>query len=137
MNASSTSPVNARNARSVRENILGFRRTMDANVQRTTVLSDLPEVLETFDQKLFFTRIPLLVLVLQIAGIVLYYLFMVSTMLVERQQSEISLFKSRGATTASQAHATYISDGPTISPLISSRLVSSTHTTSLAISPLD
>ena len=70
---------------------------MDANVQRTVVMTDLPEVLETFDQKLFFTRIPLLVLVLQIAGIVLYYLFMVSTMLVERQQSEISLFKSRGA----------------------------------------
>jgi ABC-type antimicrobial peptide transport system permease subunit len=105
-----TGPVDSRNAKSVRDNVLGFRRTMDANVQRTTVISDLPEVLETFDQKLFFTRIPLLVLVLQIAGIVLYYLFMVSTMLVERQQAEISLFKSRGATTA-QVMQIYVIEG--------------------------
>ena len=105
-----TGPVDSRNAKSVRDNVLGFRRTMDANVQRTTVITDLPEVLETFDQKLFFTRIPLLVLVLQIAGIVLYYLFMVSTMLVERQQSEISLFKSRGATTA-QVMQIYVIEG--------------------------
>ena len=105
-----TGPVDSRNAKSVRDNVLGFRRTMDANVQRTVVMTDLPEVLETFDQKLFFTRIPLLVLVLQIAGIVLYYLFMVSTMLVERQQSEISLFKSRGATTA-QVMQIYVIEG--------------------------
>jgi ABC-type antimicrobial peptide transport system permease subunit len=105
-----TSPVDARNAKTVRENIRGFGRTLEANVQRTTIMTDLPDVLETFDQKLFFTRIPLLVLVLQIAGIVMYYLFMVSTMLVERQQSEISLFKSRGATTA-QVMQIYVIEG--------------------------
>ena len=73
-------------------------------------MTDLPEVLETFDEKLFFTRIPLLVLVLQIAGIVLYYLFMVSTMLVERQAGEIALLKSRGATTA-QVMQIYVIEG--------------------------
>ena len=95
-----TSPINARNADSVRASLQGFERQVEGSLQRVDASSELANVLETFDQKLFFTRIPLLVLVLQIAGIVLYYLFMVSTMVVERQTGEISLLKSRGATTA-------------------------------------
>ena len=94
-----TSGVNSRNADSVRFALEGYSRNLASNVVRTTVQTELPEVLATYDEKLFFTRIPLLVLVLQIAAIVLYYLFMVSTMLVERQASEIALLKSRGATT--------------------------------------
>jgi putative ABC transport system permease protein len=96
----STAPIDARNAETVRESLLAFERQIEGNLQRFEVQSELAEVLATFDEKLFFTRIPLLVLVLQVAGIVLYYLFMVSTMLVERQTSEIALLKSRGATTA-------------------------------------
>jgi ABC-type lipoprotein release transport system permease subunit len=91
--------LNARNAEGVRLALDELDRQLRSNIQRTTMITDLPRVLRTFDEKLFFTRIPLLVLVLQIAGIVLYYLFMVSTMLVERQSSEIALLKSRGATT--------------------------------------
>ncbi len=94
-----TDRINARNAESVRASIENMDRVLSGNIERTVTVSKLPEVLRTFDEKLFFTRIPLLVLVLQIAGIVLYYLFMVSTMLVERQSAEIALFKSRGATT--------------------------------------
>ena len=56
-------------------------------------------MLRTFDTKLFFTRIPLLIFLLQVVGIVAYYLVMVSSMLVERQASEIALQRSRGATT--------------------------------------
>jgi ABC-type multidrug transport system fused ATPase/permease subunit len=94
-----TSAINARNANSIRAAMETFDKVVTSNIERTAVQTKLPEVLQTFDQKLFFTRIPLLVLVLQIAGIVLYYLFMVSTMLVERQAAEIALLKSRGATT--------------------------------------
>jgi len=105
-----TSPINARNADSVRASLQGFERQVEGSLQRVDASSELANVLETFDQKLFFTRIPLLVLVLQIAGIVLYYLFMVSTMVVERQTSEISLLKSRGATTA-QVMQIYVIEG--------------------------
>lgn len=96
----STGKIDARNADSVREAVLAFDRTLQSNIVRATTTTELPRVLETYDQKLLFTRIPLLVLVIQIASIVLYYLFMVSTMLVERQSGEIALLKSRGATTA-------------------------------------
>ncbi|HEU5421933.1 MAG TPA: ABC transporter permease, partial [Nitrolancea sp.] len=94
-----TSGVNARNADRVKDALNGYSSDLQSNVLRTTTTTALPDVLATYDQKLFFTRIPLLVLVLQIAAIVMYYLYMVSTMLVERQASEIALLKSRGATT--------------------------------------
>lgn len=102
--------MNARNADAVRASVLSLTENVGASVERTSVSTDLPDVLSTFDEKLFFTRIPLLVLVLQIAAIVMYYLFMVSTMLVERQAAEIALFKSRGATTA-QVMQVYVIEG--------------------------
>jgi len=105
-----TAAMNARNADQIRDSVLSLSETLGGSVERTSVSTDLPEVLDTFDQKLFFTRIPLLVLVLQIAAIVLYYLFMVSTMLVERQAAEIALLKSRGATTA-QVMQIYVIEG--------------------------
>ena len=64
------------------------------------VETKLVTVLDTFDEKLFFVRIPLFVLLLQIGGVVAYYLLVVSTMLVERQAEEIATLRSRGATTS-------------------------------------
>ena len=63
------------------------------------VETKLVQVLDTFDEKLFFVRIPLFVLLLQIGGVVAYYLLVVSTMLVERQAEEIATLRSRGAST--------------------------------------
>jgi ABC-type antimicrobial peptide transport system permease subunit len=109
-----TGSINARNADGVAGSLQGFAGTIITNVPRTIIMSELPGVLANYDEKLFFTRIPLLVLVLQIAAIVLYYLFMVSTMLVERQTSEIALIKSRGGTTA-QVMKVYLIEGLAIS----------------------
>ena len=111
-----TGSINARNAESVSLALRRFDGQVTGNIVRTSVQSELPEVLATFDEKLFFTRIPLLVLVLQIAAIVLYYLFMVSTMLIERQAGEIALLKSRGATT-SQVMKIYVIEGLAISAI--------------------
>src|SRR5205823_9293252 len=105
-----TKKINPRNAEAIRSNIEGLDRQVGSNIERTSIGTDLPSVLQSFSQKLFFSRVPLLVLVLQIAGIVLYYLFMVSTMLVERQAAEIALLKSRGATTQ-QVMLVYVMEG--------------------------
>jgi ABC-type lipoprotein release transport system permease subunit len=91
--------LNARNADVVANGLRSLRPVMEATETRVTVRSDLESVLRTYDEKLFFTRIPLFVLLLQIGGIVAYYLVMVSTMLVERQAAEIATLRSRGATT--------------------------------------
>ncbi|MBM3139101.1 MAG: ABC transporter permease [Chloroflexi bacterium] len=92
--------LNSRNAVPIADALSGLERVLSATEIRPRVHTELTEVLRTYDQKLFFTRIPLLVLLLQIGGIVAYYLVMVSTMLIERQAAEIATLRSRGATTA-------------------------------------
>ncbi|MCZ6706765.1 MAG: FtsX-like permease family protein [Chloroflexi bacterium] len=88
------------NSRNAAEAALLLRASMQAiggEVERTRVQTQLPRVLETFTEKKFFSRLPLLVLTLQVVGIVLYYVVMVSTLVVDRQSGEIALLKSRGA----------------------------------------
>ncbi|MEX2031457.1 MAG: ABC transporter permease, partial [Dehalococcoidia bacterium] len=62
---------------------------------RTRVL----ETLQRFRNSQSFSSVPLLVVLLQVVGIVVYYVAMVMTMLLERQRQEIGVFRSRGATT--------------------------------------
>ena len=66
-------------------------------IDRARVETEVVNVLNDYETKEFFSSIPLLVLTLQIVGIVLFYLVLVSTMVVERQSSEVALLKSRGA----------------------------------------
>jgi hypothetical protein len=89
--------INSRNAQDVENRLKGLRGALASAIPHTAVQSRLPETIEEFRTKLFFTRLPLFALMLQIVGIVLYYLVMVSTMLVERQAGEIALLRSRGA----------------------------------------
>ena len=72
-------------------------RRLREGLERTRVETTLPQVLEDFSTKQFFSSAPLLVLTLQIVGIVLFYVVMVASMLVDRQAGEIALLKSRGA----------------------------------------
>ena len=92
--------LNARMALPVANGLASLPTALAATETRPNITSALEPVLRNFDRKLFFTRIPLLVLLLQIGGIVGYYLVMVSTMLIERQAGEIATLRSRGATTA-------------------------------------
>ena len=92
--------LDARAAKAVATALDGAARALQESEPRLRVSTELPELLRTFDTKLFFTRIPLLIFLLQVVGIVAYYLVMVSTMLVERQAGEIALQRSRGASTS-------------------------------------
>ncbi len=62
---------------------------------RTRVL----DTLRGFQNAQSFSAVPLLVVLLQVVGIVVYYVMMVMAMLLERQRSEIGVYRSRGATT--------------------------------------
>ncbi len=104
------SRVNSRNADSLVAHVKGMDSNLRAQILRTTVNTNLPETIENYQQKLFFTRLPLFALMVQIVGIVMYYLVMVSNMLVERQVGEIALLKSRGASTR-QVMAIYAIEG--------------------------
>jgi ABC-type lipoprotein release transport system permease subunit len=91
--------IDSRNAPGVESRLRALSTTLREQVERTTLETRLPDTIGAYRQKLFFTRLPLFALIAQIVGIVLYYLVMVTTMLVERQSGEIALLKSRGAST--------------------------------------
>lgn len=61
---------------------------------------DLLATLQGFQTSQSFTAAPLLIMLLQVVGIVVYYVVMVMTMLLERQRQEAGVFRSRGATTS-------------------------------------
>ncbi len=66
--------------------------------------------LERFRNTQSFSQIPLLLILLQVVGIVLYYVMMVMAMLLDRQSEEMSIFRSRGASTA-QIVGLYLMEG--------------------------
>lgn len=111
-----TAAINARNATKVRIGFSAVANLLRQSIERTTIDTKLPDTIQTFQQKLFFTRLPLFALIMQVVGIVLYYIVMVSTMLVDRQAGEIALFKSRGASTR-QIMTVYAIEGGVIALL--------------------
>jgi len=56
--------------------------------------------LERFRNTQTFSQIPLLIILLQVVGIVIYYVAVVMSMLLDRQAEEVGVYRSRGASTA-------------------------------------
>jgi ABC-type lipoprotein release transport system permease subunit len=102
--------INARNARQVEDGTNALNTAMREQVSGATVETRLPEIVSEYRTKLFFTRLPLFALMLQVVGIALYYLVMVATMVVERQAGEIALLRSRGGSSR-QVIAIYAIEG--------------------------
>lgn len=55
--------------------------------------------LQKFRNAQTFNQIPLLLILLQVVGIVLYYVVLVMALLLERQTEEVGVYRSRGANT--------------------------------------
>ncbi|MFN0093316.1 MAG: ABC transporter permease [Dehalococcoidia bacterium] len=91
--------ITSSNSARIENNVRVLEEQVRAQLPITSLQTDLHDTIATYKEKLFFTRLPLFALMIQIVGIVLFYLVMVSTMVVERQQGEIALLKSRGAGT--------------------------------------
>lgn len=88
--------IDARNAKAVEASTRALAVVLREAVPNVVFETRLADVIASYQSKLFFTRLPLFALMLQIVGIALYYLVMVSSMLVERQHGEIALLRSRG-----------------------------------------
>ena len=79
---------------------------------RVGVFTDAPlaGTLSDFRTQLSYTQTPLLLLLLQVAGIALFYVAIVAATVVERQSDEIALLRSRGASLG-QILAVYLIEG--------------------------
>ncbi len=102
--------INARNARGIEDGARSLDPAIREAVSGATSETRLADIVSSYRTKLFFTRLPLFALMLQVVGIALYYLVMVATMLIERQAGEIALLRSRGASSR-QVVAIYAIEG--------------------------
>ncbi|MFQ5872960.1 MAG: FtsX-like permease family protein [Dehalococcoidia bacterium] len=86
--------------------ISGLQKTLDQlgsdigfNLQNSSFSTRLDKILDEYKQQVTLARVPLLLLVLLSIAILMYYLFMVSFLIVRSRAEEIAVLKSRGATT--------------------------------------
>jgi hypothetical protein len=99
------------NYRRAREDIAALREDM-AQVGGFA-FSPLEGALDSFGRELRYQQTPLTLLLLQIAGIALFYVGVIAAMVVERQADEIALLRSRGASRL-QVVGLYLVEGLTI-----------------------
>ena len=99
------------------ESVLGSLQEMTAQLsaittghsQKTALVSALRE----YDRKLFFSKLPMLVVMIFISVVILYYVVTLSALAIEERRNEVALLRSRGAT-PSQMLAVFALEGLTI-----------------------
>src|SRR6185436_3898941 len=87
--------LNSANIGRVRDDIARLRDRLEAI--GATANSGMEAPLRDFQGRADFNQIPLLLLLIQVVDIAIYYVLLVSTLLVERRSEEIAMLRSRGA----------------------------------------
>lgn len=128
--------VNAPNSVSTLAAIDAVDRNLAAAMASYRQTTELDRALEEFDRRLFFSKLPMFVVLIVIAIVILYYVATLSSLIVEDRRSEIALLRSRGATSA-QILTVFVLEGATISALavIVGPILASTTITVLGYTP--
>jgi ABC-type lipoprotein release transport system permease subunit len=108
--------LNAGNATSALADIQTMERRLSTDLFGYRQLTSLDRALEEYDQRLFFSKLPMFIILILIAVVILYYVVTLSSLLVEQQRAEVALLRSRGATSA-QVLVVFVLEGATISLL--------------------
>ncbi|MBM3934187.1 MAG: ABC transporter permease [SAR202 cluster bacterium] len=88
-------------------------RNLAGNLLGFSYSTDLDNALRDYDQRIFFSRLPMFVVLAMIALVVLFYVATMSALVVETQRSEVALMRSRGSNSA-QIHTVFGLEGATI-----------------------
>ena len=110
------SKVNANNSRFAHANIEAMEDRLSTNLFSYRQITRLDEALYEYDLRLFFSKLPMFVILVLISVVILYYVITLSSLVVEQQRGEIVLLKSRGASSA-QVLSVYVLEGLTIAVL--------------------
>ena len=108
-----TSLVNADNAELTVANIQVMNRRAAAELQPFSQVTRLDDALIEYDQRLFFSKLPMFIVLILIALVILYYVATMSSLVVENQRSEVALFRSRGSD-SSQVLTVFVLEGAAI-----------------------
>ena len=111
-----TGKLNAANSTFARYSVNTLEDRLSALLFSYRQITELDEALFEYDRRLFFSKLPMFVILILISVVILYYVITLSSLVVEQQRGEIALLKSRGASTA-QTLSVYILEGLTIAIL--------------------
>ena len=90
--------INANDSELVQNQIESMKIEMKTFVDGFILRTDLQEVLEKFDEDLYFSRLPMIIVISLIVLVVFYYTMVLSGLLVDSQKPEIMLLRIRGST---------------------------------------
>ena len=90
--------INANDSQLVQNQIEIMKLEMKTFVDGFILRTDLQTVLEEFDEDLYFSRLPMIIVISLIVLVVFYYTMVLSGLLVDSQKSEIMLLRIRGST---------------------------------------
>ena len=107
--------LNAGNSTLAHLSIRAMRESLSAALFSYRQLTELETVLREY-VRLFFSRLPMFVILILISAVALYYVITVSSLSVERRRGEIALMKSRGASSA-QTLAGFAVEGALVAAL--------------------
>ena len=108
--------VTARNAAGTLAEIETMNAQLGAALAAFRQSSALDNALIEYDRRLFFSKLPMFVVLILIAVVVLYYVVTLSSLAVEQRRGEVALLRSRGASSA-QILAVFVLEGATIASL--------------------
>ena len=111
-----TGTLDARNATFARRSINAMEDRLSTNLFSYRQITELDEALFRYDVRLFFSKLPMFVILILISVVILYYVITLSSLVVEQQRGEIVLLKSRGSS-AAQVLSVYVLEGVTIAVL--------------------
>ncbi len=111
-----TGRLNARNAKKALDDLDTLNRDLTFMLPSYSQVSSLNPALEEYDRRLFFSKLPMFVVLVLIAVVILYYVATLSSLVVEDRRAEVALLRSRGAT-SSQVLMVFILEGSAIAIL--------------------
>ncbi len=91
--------VRARDVGTIQDRIAFVEYYVPANLDHANTAIKLDDVLDFYEEQILLARIPLFLMVFMVTAILLFYLSLVTGLIVRSRATEISMLKSRGATT--------------------------------------
>ena len=111
-----TDRVNARNSTETLTDIRGTNSILNSTLSSFRQTTALDNALDEYDRRLFFSKLPMFVVLVLIAIVILYYVATLSSLVVEDRRNEVALLRSRGAN-STQILLVFVMEGLTIAAL--------------------
>ena len=108
--------LDASNATLARFTLGALDNRLSSNLFRFRMITELEDTLAEYDKRLFFSKLPMFVILILIAVVIVYYVITLSSLVVEQHRGEIVLLKSRGASSV-QVLSIFVLEGLTIAVL--------------------